>query len=254
MSGHSKWSSIKHQKGVTDARRGQLFTKLTREIIIAAREGGSNSETNFRLRLSVQKARDNNMPTDNIGRAIKRGSGELEGVSLSELILEGYGPGGTAILVKGLSDNRNRTIQDVRNIFSRHGGSLGESGCVAWLFDSKGVITLKADSSDPDDVALSAIDAGAEDVKVEGNYVEIYTVPEELEAVRAALEQQSLVITSAEVSMVPKTTVPLDEKPALQALKLLDKLEELDEVQNVFSNADFPDSVLEAYQSQSVHG
>ncbi|MFC1990751.1 YebC/PmpR family DNA-binding transcriptional regulator [Chloroflexota bacterium] len=254
MSGHSKWSSIKHQKGVTDARRGQLFTKLTREIIIAVREGGSNSETNFRLRLSVQKARDNNMPTDNIERAIKRGSGELEGVILSELILEGYGPGGTAILVKGLSDNRNRTIQDVRNIFSRHGGSLGENGCVAWLFDSKGVITLKAGSSDPDDVALSAIDAGAEDVKVDGNYVEIYTGPEELEAVRAALEQQDLIITSAEVSMVPKTTVPLDEKPALQALKLLDKLEELDEVQNVFSNADFPDSVLEAYQSPSVHG
>lgn len=254
MSGHSKWSSIKHQKGATDAKRGQLFTKLTREIIIAVREGGINAEVNFRLRLAVQKARDNNMPTDNIERAIKRGSGDLEGVILSELTLEGYGPGGTAILVNGLSDNRNRTIQDVRNIFSRQGGSLGENGCVAWLFDSKGVITLKADSSDPDDVALSAIDAGAEDVKVEGNYVEIYTAPEDLEAVRAALEKQSLVITSAEVSMVPKTTVPLDEKPALQALKLLDKLENLDEVQNVFSNADFPDSVLEAYQSSSVHG
>jgi len=254
MSGHSKWASIKHQKGVADARRGQLFTKLTKEIMVAVREGGSSPDINFRLRLAISKARDNNMPLDNIERAIKRGSGELEGVTLVELVLEGYGPNGTAILVKGLTDNRNRTLQDIRNIFSRHGGSLGESGCVAWLFDSKGVITLKADGLDPDDVALSAIDAGAEDVKVEGDYVEIYTKAEELELVRAALEQQNLTIASAELSMVPKTMVQLDEKPALQALKLLDKLEEVDEVQNVFSNADFPDSALEAYQSQSVHG
>ena len=254
MSGHSKWSSIKHQKGVADARRGQLFTKLTRELIIAAREGGSNPESNFRLRLAIQKSRDNNMPQDNIERAIKRGSGELEGATLVELVLEGYGPNGTAILVKGLTDNRNRTVQNVRSIFSRHGGSLGESGCVAWLFDSKGVITLKTDGLDPDDMALSAIDAGAEDVKVEGDYVEIYTRAEELETVRTALEQQNLAIASAELSMVPKTMVQLDEKAALQALKLLDKLEELDEVQNVFSNVDFPDSVLETYQSQSVHG
>lgn len=249
MSGHSKWSSIKHQKGVADARRGQLFTKLTREIIVAVREGGSNPEVNFRLRLAISKARDNNMPLDNIERAIKRGSGDLEGATLSELVMEGYGPNGTAILVKGLTDNRNRTIQEIRNIFSRHGGSLGENGCVAWLFDSLGVITLKTDGLDPDDVALSAIDAGANDVKVEGDYVEIYTKAEELEAVRAALERQNLTIASAELSMVPKTMVQLDEKPALQALKLLDKLEELDEVQNVFSNADFPDSAMEAYQS-----
>ena len=249
MSGHSKWSSIKHQKGVTDARRGQLFTKLTREIIVAVRQGGSNPEANFRLRLAVQKARDNNMPLDNIERAIKRGSGELEGATLVELTLEGYGPGGAAILVQALSDNRNRTIQDVRNIFSRSGGSLGESGCVAWLFDLKGLISVETNDLDAEELALQAIDAGAEDVKVENNYVEIYTKPEELEAVRTALEQKNLPVASAELSMMPKTTVGLEEKTALQTLKLLDKLEELDEVQHVSSNADFPNSILEKYQA-----
>ena len=250
MSGHSKWASIKHQKGVADARRGQLFTKLTREIIMVVRDGGSNPESNFRLRLAIQKARDNNMPLDNIERAIKRGSGELEGTTLTELVLEGYGPNGTAILVQALTDNRNRTIQDVRSTFVRHGGSLGENGCVAWIFDSKGLITVKTDDLDADDLALNAIDAGAEDVKVESDYVEIYTTPEELEAVRSALEQKNIAITSAELSMVPKTVVQLEEKAALQTLKLLDKLESLDEVQNVSSNADFSDSVLEKYQSQ----
>ena len=164
MSGHSKWASIKHQKAATDAKRGQLFTKLTREIIVAVREGGGNPEANFRLRLSVQKARDNSMPTDNIERAIKRGSGETEGAILHEMALEGYGPGGTAILVQALTDNRNRTLQEVRNVFTRNGGSLGESGCVAWLFDHKGLITLGSADFDPEEVALQAIDAGAEDV------------------------------------------------------------------------------------------
>ena len=252
MSGHSKWASIKHQKGVTDARRGQLFTKLTREIIIATRESGNSPDTNFRLRMAMQKARDSNMPQDNIERAIKRGSGELGGATLSEVILEGYGPSGTAILVKALSDNRNRTIQDVRNTFSRHGGSLGENGCVAWLFGQKGVITIKIDDSDPDELALSAIDAGAEDVKVETDYLEVYTKPEEMEKVRAALEQQSIPITSSEISMVPSNTVQLEDKAAMQAIRLMDKLEDIDEVQNVFSNADFPDSVLEDYQKQQA--
>ena len=250
MSGHSKWSSIKHQKGVTDARRGQLFSKLTREIIIAVRQGGSSPEANFRLRLAIQRARDNSMPLDNIERAIKRSSGETEGASLVEMVLEGYGPSGTAILVQALSDNRNRTLQDIRNIFSRGGGSLGESGCVAWNFDSKGLITVETNNLDAEDLALQAIDAGAEDVKVENACVEIYTKPGELEMVRAALEQKGLAIASAELAMVPKTTVELDEKAALQTLKLLDKLEELDEVQHVSSNADFSDSVLEKYQSQ----
>ena len=250
MSGHSKWASIKHQKGVADARRGQLFTKLTREIIVAVREGGNKPESNFRLRLAVQKARDNNMPLDNIERSIKKGSGELEGVSLTELVLEGYGPNGTAILVNALSDNRNRTIQDVRNIFSRHNSSLGESGCVAWLFDSKGLIRVKTDNMDADELALNAIDAGADDVKVESGYVEVYTKPEELEMVRSALEEKNITIDSAELSMMPKTVVQLDDKAALQTLRLLDKLEELDEVQHVSSNADFPDSVVEKYQLQ----
>ncbi len=249
MSGHSKWHSIKHQKGVADARRGQLFTKLTREIIVAAREGGGNPEANFRLRLAVQKARDSNMPTDNIDRSIKKGTGEVEGGSLAELTLEGYGPNGIAILVSALSDNRNRTIQEVRSTFSRHGGSLGESGCVAWLFDSKGVIMIKAASVDPDELALAAIDAGAEAVKVEDGYVEVYTVPEELEKVRAALEGQNVEIESSEILKVPKSLVALDDKAALQTLKLLDKLEENDDVQNVFSNADIPDAVMEAYQA-----
>lgn len=249
MSGHSKWSSIKHQKGVADARRGQLFTKLTREIIVAAREGGSNPEINFRLRLVVQRARDNNMPQDNIERAIKRGSGELEGAVLVELVLEGYGPSGTAILVQALTDNRNRTLQDVRNIFSRNGGNLGESGCVAWLFDSKGLIRVETNDLDTEELALQAIDAGAEDVNIENANMEIYTRPEELEAVRRALEGKNISVASAELSTVPKTTIELEEKAALQTLKLLDKLEELDEVQNVSSNANFPNSVLEKFQS-----
>ncbi len=248
MSGHSKWSSIKHQKGVTDARRGQLFTKLSREIIVAVRQGGSSPEANFRLRLVIQKARDSNMPLDNVEKAIKRGSGTLEGVSLVEMVLEGYGHGGAAILVQALSDNRNRTIQDVRNIFSRGGGSMGENGCVAWLFDLKGLITVETNDLDADELALQAIDTGAEDVKVEGDCVEIYTKPEELEAVRTALEQKNLSIASAELSMIPKTTIELEEKAALQTLKLLDKLEELDEVQHVSSNANFTDSILEKYQ------
>jgi YebC/PmpR family DNA-binding regulatory protein len=251
MSGHSKWAQIKRQKGVADAKRGQLFTKLAREIIVAVREGGSNPEANFRLRLAVQKARDSNMPLDNIDRAIKRGSGQAEGASLVEMVLEGYGPNGVAILVSALSDNRNRTLQEVRNIFTRNGGNLGESGCVAWLFDNRGVIAVDAGEQDTEALALEAIDAGAEDVKVENNYIEIYTRPEELEKVREALKQKDIPIASAELSRVPKTVVQLEEKSALQTLRLLDKLEELDEVQSVSSNADFPDTILEKYQSLS---
>lgn len=250
MSGHSKWAQIKHQKVVTDARRGQLFTKLTREIIVAVRDGGSNPDMNARLRLAIQKARDNSMPLENIERAIKRGSGTLEGGGLEELVLEGYGANGAAILVKALTDNRNRTIQQVRHIFSRYGGSLGESGCVSWLFNTKGLIMVKASGLDTEELALQAIDAGADDVKVESAFVEVYTKPEELEMVRAALEEKNIPIASAELSLVPKTMVELDEEAALQALKLLDKLEELDEVQQVSSNVDFPDAVLEKYQSE----
>ena len=251
MSGHSKWSSIKHQKAVTDSRRGQLFTKLTREIIIAVREGGSNPDMNFRLRLAIQKARDASMPQDNIERAIKRGSGTLEGATLVEMVLEGYGPGGTAILIQALSDNRNRTLQDVRNIFSRHGSSLGESGCVAWLFESKGLITVPIANLDVEEVELQLIDAGAEDIKTEDDYMEIYTKPEDMEKVRAFIEEQKLPIASSDMIKISKTMVALEEKAALTTLKMLDKLEELDEVQNVTSNADFPEEILEKYNQSA---
>jgi YebC/PmpR family DNA-binding regulatory protein len=249
MSGHSKWSKIKHQKGVDDVKKGNLFTKLTREIIIAAKEGGGNADVNFRLRLAVQRARDSNMPMDNIDRAIKKGSGELEGGSLVEMTLEGYGPSGIAVMVNALSDNRNRTVQEVRSTFTRHGGSLGESGCVSWIFESRGVINIKAENVDADELALTAIDAGAEDVQVESGMVEVYTKPEALEKVRATLEQKKIAIESSELQMVPKTLVKLDEKAATQALKLLDRLEEIDDVQNVYSNADIPDSVLASIQA-----
>ncbi|MAH22137.1 MAG: YebC/PmpR family DNA-binding transcriptional regulator [Thaumarchaeota archaeon] len=248
MSGHSKWSSIKHQKGVADVRRGKLFTKLTREIIVAVRNGGASPETNHRLRLAIQKARDSSMPSDNIERAIKRGDGTLEGATLVEIALEGYSPGGAAILVEALTDNRNRTIQDVRNIFTKSGGSLGESGSVTWLFDSKGLIIIETADQNADELALRAIDAGADDVNTEKGYIEVYTKPEELEVVRTMLEQDSAIINSAELVKVPKTTVNLDEKTTLQVLKLLDKLEELDDVQHVSSNVDFADDVLGKYK------
>jgi YebC/PmpR family DNA-binding regulatory protein len=248
MSGHSKWASIKHQKGVADARRGQLFTKLTREIIVAVRQGGSDPDMNFRLRLAVQKARDSNMPMDNIDRAIKRGSGETEGTTLIEMVLEGYGPSGAAILVQALSDNKNRTVQDVRNLFSRKGGNLGESGCVAWLFHSKGMIIVDTDvNDDPEELALQAIDAGAEDVKIENKQIEIYTRPEDMEKVRETLDGGEIPIASSEVTMIPKTTITLEEKHAIQALKLIERLEELDEVQTVSSNVDFTEDIVEKY-------
>lgn len=250
MSGHSKWASIKHQKGATDAKRGQLFTKLTREIIVAVREGGGSPDTNLRLRLAIQRARDNNMPLENIERSIKRGSGELEGVTLTELILEGYGPSGAAILVEALTDNHNRTVQDIRNLFSRSGGSLGESGGVAWLFDTKGLITVETDNLNADELALQAIDAGAEDVDMQPGHLEIFTRPDELETVRAALEQNNIAIRSAELTKIPKTTLQIDERAALQVLKLLEKLEELDETQSVCCNVDFPDTVLEKYKAK----
>ena len=251
MSGHSKWKTIQHTKGAADAKRGNLFTKLTREIIIAVRQGGPSPTTNFKLRLAVQKAKDSSMPYDNIDRAIKKGAGTLEGSSLEEMVLEGYSASGAAILVQAVSDNRNRTVQDVRNIFNRNGGSLGAAGCVAWLFDNKGVITIKGEGLNGDDIALIAIDAGAEDVKVEKDYLEIYTLPENLEDVRTALQNNDIAIESSQLSMIPKTTVTPDEKGSLQTLKLLEKLEELDEVQNVASNADFPDEVLEKLAAEA---
>ena len=250
MSGHSKWANIKRQKGVADAKRGQVFTKLAREIIVAVRQGGTNLDSNFQLRLAVQKARDNNMPSDNIERAIKRGSGETGAAVLIETKFEGYGPSGIAVLVEALTDNRNRTVQDVRRLFTRHGGNLGESGCVSWLFESRGVITVEGNTSDAEGIALRAIDAGAEDVRTDNSYVEIYTQPQDLEKVRKVIEEKERVV-SAELELMPKTTVVLEETKAVQALNFLDELEALDDVQRVFSNMDFSDTTLEKLRSQS---
>jgi YebC/PmpR family DNA-binding regulatory protein len=253
MSGHSKWSTIKRQKGVTDAKRGQLFTKLARELSLAVRQGGGNPESNVRLRLAIQKAKDNNMPADNIERAIKRASGGGDGASeMAEVIYEGYGPGGSAILVEVATTNRNRTISDVRSAFTRHGGSLGESGCVAWLFDSRGVITVEASQDKAEEAGLIAIDAGADDVKVEGNVTEVYTRPEMLDKVRKALEAQGFKTQGVEISWVPKTTMPLEHQAAEATLRLLDHLEELDDVQKVYTNADFPEAVLERYRASAA--
>jgi len=249
MSGHSKWASIKHQKAVTDARRGQLFTKLTREIIVVVRSGGPSADSNFSLRLAVQRARDASMPMDNIDRAIKRASGNAEGTILIEMVLEGYGPGGGAILVEALSDNRNRTLASVRHLFDRSGGNLGDTGSVAWIFERKGVINVSVGESDPEELELQAIDAGADDVAVEGGLVQVYTVPGEMEAVRKGLEEQGVTVTSAELAQIPKTMLELDDKEAVQTLRLLDKLDEVDDVRTVSSNVDFSDAAMEKFQA-----
>jgi YebC/PmpR family DNA-binding regulatory protein len=248
MSGHSKWSTIKRQKGAADAKRGAVFTKLSREIILAAKQGGGDTSMNFRLRLAVQRAKAANMPNDNIERAIAKATGTgADGEQLDEMTYEGYGPGGTAILVAVLTDNKNRTVSEVRHQFSRAGGNLGENGSVAWQFDAKGLITVPVNGSDPDDIALQAIDAGAEDVAVSGEIIEVQTEPSDLEAVRKALESSGLEIENADFAMVPKVTVDLDEKTAHQALKLIDGLEDLEDVQRVYSNANFTDEVIESY-------
>ncbi len=249
MSGHNKWSSIKHQKGAADAKRGQLFTKLTREIMASAREGGANPEGNFKLRLAIQKARDSNMPLDNIQRALEKATGGGEGSSMVEMVLGGHAPGGAAVLVQVLTDNRNRTVQEIRNIFSRAGGNLGESSSVAWMFESRGVISIKTDGMSSEDLELQAIDAGADDVKVENDTVEVYTSPDKLESVRKALEGMKISIESYSLSMLSKNNVDLEDKAAIQTLKLMDKLEDLDEVQSVVANVDFSDEVIEKYQS-----
>ena len=251
MSGHSKWSTIKHQKGAADARRGQLFTKLSRDIAIAVKQGGGpDPDMNFRLRLAIDKAKSGNMPTDTIERAITRSSGGGGDEELEEVIYEGYGPGGTAIMLLALTSNRNRTASDIRTTFSRAGGNLGEAGCVAWNFESKGVIASDVDEGEAEDIALQAIDAGAEDVDIDGKSIEIYTQPEALQAVRKELERLEVPTSSAEMSMIPKSTVRLEEKDAQQNLKLLDALEDLLDVQKVYNNADFPDEVLEKYSKE----
>ncbi len=250
MAGHSKWKQIKHAKAITDQRRGKLFTKLAREIIVAAQQGGGDPDGNFRLRMAIQHAKDANMPNDNIDRAIKRGTGEGgDGVQMIEAVYEGYGPGGVAIMLETLTDNRNRTVSAVRTTLTRAGGNLAEAGAVSWQFEKRGVITVEADEDEADEFALIAIDAGAEDVDTDdASILQVFSDPTTLEDVRSALESSDASISSSEVSLIPSHTVSLDSRMAGQILRLLDQLEEIDDVQQVYSNADFPEEALANYE------
>jgi YebC/PmpR family DNA-binding regulatory protein len=251
MSGHSKWSSIKHKKGAADARRGKLFSKLARAIIVAAREGGPDPAANLALQNAIEKARSYSMPKDNIERAIARGSGTgADTEAFEHITYEGYGPNGVAIIVEALTDNRNRTASEVRHVFGKNDGNLGTSGAVAWLFERRGIILVDADRFEEDDVMLAAAEGGADDVVQEGSTFQVTTSPETLSAVREALEQAGIDIDSAETTMVPKTTVELaDEASARKTLRLIDALEELDDVNEVYANFDIPERVLEAVAS-----
>jgi YebC/PmpR family DNA-binding regulatory protein len=250
MSGHSKWHSIKHQKGAADAARGKLFARLARQIEVAARDGGGDMEANPTLRTMVQKARDASMPKDNIERAIKRGTGELEGVRYETVTYEGYATNGVAVYVEVLTDNRNRTGSDVKNIFTRNGGSLAEPGAVAWQFERKGVLILEKSAATEDDLMLAALDAGAEDIEDQGDTWQITTAPSDLHAVRTALGGAGIAVTSADLTMLPSSTIALDEaSSAKSVLRVIDALEEHDDVQNVYANFDIPDDVLEAAYS-----
>ncbi len=248
MSGHNKWSSIKHKKAKVDAQRGRIFTRLIKEITVAARMGGGDEESNPRLRAAVAAAKAANMPSANIERAIKRGTGELPGVTYEEATYEGYGPGGAALLIETLTDNKNRTVADLRHILSKHNGNLGESGSVAWIFEKKGVITIKGEGLSEDDVMMAVLDAGAEDIKADGENFEVLTAPEDFDAVKRAVEEAGFPIESAEVTMYPKSTVKLEGKHAEQMLKLMDALDEHDDVQNVYSNFDIDVSVMEQFE------
>jgi len=252
MSGHSKWAQIRRSKGVNDARRGQLFTRLGRELVVAVREGGSGDpNANFRLRMAVQRARDANMPMDNIERTIKRAVSGSEGNNLEEITYEGYGPGGTAIVVQTLTDNRNRTVAEVRNAFNRNAGNMGENGCVDWLFEVKGVIEVELQGHDPDELSLEILDLGAEDVEPvnpDDEVLTVYTEPSEVEKVHQALEKHNYKVLKSESTLVPQTKIELaEEKVAHQAIRLIEKLEELDDVQNVYTNADFPEVFAASY-------
>ncbi len=245
MSGHSKWSSIKHKKAVVDARRGKIFTKLIRDITVAARSGGGDPGTNPRLRTAIAAAKAASMPGDTIERAIKRGTGELEGASYEEVQYEGYGPGGVAIMLRVLTDNRNRSVSEIRHLFAKYGGSLGESGCVSWMFDRKGVISVEKDRVEEDRLMEIALEAGAEDVSDAGEVFEVTTRPENLEGVREAMEREGIAIVSAEVTMVPQSTVTLSGEEAERTLKLLEALQDHEDIQNVSANLDIAVEELE---------
>jgi len=247
MSGHSKWSTIKRQKGANDAKRGAMFTKVAREIMVAARAGGGDPDANYRLRLAMDKARSINMPADNIKRAIERATASGEGEQYEEITYEGYGPGGVAVLVEAATDNRNRTAAEVRSIFTKSGGQLAGSGAVAWQFEVRGLITVPRDGVDPDEVALAAIDAGAADVDTETDPIEIYTEPADLEGVRKALDAAGVSVEDAENAMIAKQTTAVDGDHVRQVLRLIDLLEDLEDVQRVTSNADIPEELMEEY-------
>ncbi|WP_258359969.1 YebC/PmpR family DNA-binding transcriptional regulator [Moorella sulfitireducens (nom. illeg.)] len=248
MSGHSKWANIKHRKAKMDEKRGRLFTRIGREIIIAARQGGGDPEGNPRLKAAIARAKEVNMPNENIQRAIMRGTGEIEGAAYEEMIYEGYGPGGVAMMLNIATDNRNRTASEIRYIFSRNGGNLGESGCVAWMFNSKGVISVDVPAGEArEELILQAIEAGAEDVDdSDPDTVEIKTAPEDLEKVKKVLQEAGAAITNAEIAMVPQTTVTIDDpETAAKVMRLVDRLEDHDDVQAVYTNADIPAAILE---------
>tara|TARA_B100000029_G_scaffold482967_1_gene533668 strand:- start:1657 stop:2415 length:759 start_codon:yes stop_codon:yes gene_type:complete len=252
MSGHSKWSTIKHKKGAADAKRGILFTKLAREIMVAARNGDPNPEMNFRLRLAIDNAKSQNMPKDNIDRAIARGSGVGgDSVVLEEISYEAYGPGGAGIIIQALTDNKNRTAAEVRAKITRAGGNLAGSGAVAWNFENKGLITIEVEDGDPDDIALEIVDAGAEDVEVDGLTVQVTAPYEHFANVKSQVEAlEGVKVESGDVALVPTTLVPLDDQGALQTLRLLDALEDLDDVSKVYSNGDFSDAALARYAGE----
>ncbi|MBW1841084.1 MAG: YebC/PmpR family DNA-binding transcriptional regulator [Deltaproteobacteria bacterium] len=244
MSGHSKWSTIKHKKGATDAKRGKIFSKLIKEITVAARTAGGDPAMNPRLRTAVQTAKSENMPKDNIERAIKKGTGELEGVEYEESIYEGYGPGGAAILIESLTDNKNRAVADIRHILTKTGGNLGSAGCVSYMFDKKGYLVIEKAAADEDVVMETALDAGAEDMREDGDNYEIITDPQDFEAVKAAVDEASIPCIGAEITMLPQTTANLQGKEAEQMIRLVESLEDCDDVQKVYTNADIPEEIL----------
>lgn len=245
MSGHSKWSTIRHKKAATDAKRGKIFTKLIKEITVAARMGGGDVNTNPRLRTAVAAAKAENMPKDNIDRAIKKGTGELEGVTYDESIYEGYGPGGAAVLVESLTDNKNRAVADIRHIFNKCGGSMGENGCVAWMFDKKGYLVVETTAVDEETLMEIALEAGAEDVRQDNGNYEVITAVEDFESVREAVEEAEVPFAAAEITMLPQSTANLAGQEAEQMVRLIEMLEDCDDVQKVYTNADIPDDVLE---------
>ncbi len=247
MAGHSKWANIKHRKGAQDAKRGKIFSKLIKEITVAAKMGGADVDGNPRLRAAIAAAKGENMPKDNIERAIKKGSGDMDGVNYEEIVYEGYGPGGVAVLVECMTDNRNRTAGEVRHSFSKSGGNLGENGCVGWMFDKKGSLLIDKEGVDEDKLMDLAIEAGAEDVEDDGNVFQVLTAPDDFLAVREALEAEGLAFIEASVSMIPKNEVEVDDaKTATSLMKLLDNLEDNDDVQHVHANFDIPDEIMES--------